>query len=286
MARIRTIKPEFPQSESMGRVSREARYCFILLWTIADDEGRLRGSSRMLASLLYPYDDDAPKKIDGWLNELDREGCIIRYEADGNAYIQICKWLIHQKIDRPSKSKIPAFDESSRILASPRRALDDGSGPGPGSKDQGVDQGREGKGRDQDVALRARREQVSAVFDCWRQTMGHQKSVLDDKRRKIIEARLSDGYPPESLCKAIRGCSKSPFHMGMNDRGARYDGLDLILRDGAKVDQFIGYDENPPRPQGKQAHIESINRSVVDEFVNGPGSFSTGNDYEGEVCHA
>ena len=67
MARIRTIKPEFPHSESMGRVSREARLCFILLWTIADDAGRLRGNSRMLASLLYPYDDDAKKQYpDGW----------------------------------------------------------------------------------------------------------------------------------------------------------------------------------------------------------------------------
>ena len=59
MARIRTIKPEFPQSESMGRVSRDARLCFVMLWTIADDSGRLRGNSRMLASLLFPYDDDA-----------------------------------------------------------------------------------------------------------------------------------------------------------------------------------------------------------------------------------
>ena len=76
MARIRTIKPEFPQSESMGRVSREARYCFIMLWTLADDSGRLRGNSRMLASLLYPYDDDAGALISGWLDELEREGCV------------------------------------------------------------------------------------------------------------------------------------------------------------------------------------------------------------------
>ncbi len=46
MARIRSIKPEFPQSESMGNVSRDARLTFIQLWTLADDSGRLRGSSR------------------------------------------------------------------------------------------------------------------------------------------------------------------------------------------------------------------------------------------------
>jgi hypothetical protein len=133
MARIRTVKPEFPQSESMGRVSRDARLLFILTWTLCDDAGRTRAASRMLASLLYPYDDDAPKKIDGWLAELEREGCIVRYQAEGGTYLQVCNWLNHQKIDKPSASKIPAFDESSRILANPREV----SSEDQGSKDQG-----------------------------------------------------------------------------------------------------------------------------------------------------
>jgi hypothetical protein len=120
MARIRTIKPEFPQSESMGNVSRESRLCFIMLWTIADDSGRLRGASRMLASLLFPYDNDAPKLMDKWLGELEHEKCIQRYEVDGAQYIQIANWLDHQKIDRPSQSKFPPFDEASRIVAKPR----------------------------------------------------------------------------------------------------------------------------------------------------------------------
>ena len=120
MARIRTIKPEFPQSESMGRVSREARYCFIMLWTMADDAGRLRGASRMLASLLFPYDDDAATLIDGWLGELEGENCIVRYVADGTQYIQIVKWLEHHKIDKPSPTKIPEFPNSSRKSAMPR----------------------------------------------------------------------------------------------------------------------------------------------------------------------
>ncbi|WP_374257650.1 hypothetical protein [Aquabacterium sp.] len=121
MARIRTIKPEFPQSESMGHVSREARLCFIMLWTVADDEGRLRGNSRMLASILFPYDDDAKDHIDGWLAQLSGQGCIAQYEVGGASYIQIEKWGDHQKIDKPSASKHPAFDESSRILAKCRR---------------------------------------------------------------------------------------------------------------------------------------------------------------------
>lgn len=123
MGRIRTIKPEFPQSESMGRISREARLLFIQLFTIVDDSGRARASSRLLASLLYPYDSDAPELIDTWLSELNNEGCVTLYDADGNKYLQITNWLKHQKIDKPSPSKIPPFDESSRLLASPRGDL-------------------------------------------------------------------------------------------------------------------------------------------------------------------
>lgn len=137
MARIRTIKPEFPQSESMGNVSRDARLCFVMLWTIADDSGRLRGNSRMLASLLFPYDDDAPALMDGWLGELEREGCIARYLVDGASYVEIAKWLSHQKIDKPTPSKLPSVEEGSRILANPRESypLDQG----PRTKDQGME---------------------------------------------------------------------------------------------------------------------------------------------------
>ncbi len=144
MARIRTIKPEFPQSESMGRVSRDARLLFIMLWTIADDTGRARAASRMLASLLFPYDEDAVLRIPEWLMELERQKCIKVYAVDGNTYLQIEKWSDHQKIDKPSKSKFPAPPEK---LA---RAREGSRNPrlGPRTKEGTKDQGPE----DQDSA--------------------------------------------------------------------------------------------------------------------------------------
>lgn len=146
MARIRTIKPEFPQSESMGRVSREARLLFVQLWTILDDEGRARGNSRILASLLYPYDDDALDLIDGWIAELEREGCVARYIHDNSMYIQVLRWREHQKIDKPSKSRLPPFDESSRILANPREGSRDSREGSSGDLDLDQDLGRDQEG--------------------------------------------------------------------------------------------------------------------------------------------
>ena len=157
MARIRTIKPEFPQSESMGRVSRDARLLFIQLWTICDDSGRTRAASRMLASLLFPYDDDAPSLIDGWLSELEDEGCVVLYQANGSSYLQVCNWLNHQKIDKPSKSKIPEPEENSRILANPRESSCEDQGP--------KDQRTEGSQFDEEDGYQRRRKSIKLVKD-------------------------------------------------------------------------------------------------------------------------
>lgn len=149
MARIRTIKPEFPQSETMGNVSREARLCFILLWTLADDAGRLRGNPKMLASLLYPYDSDASRLMDKWLSELADNRCITRYEVDGNSYIQINGWTEHQKIDKPSASRIPQPSTTAGgTFANIRESSPPDQGR-EGTKDQGRDQGREGSDEDE-----------------------------------------------------------------------------------------------------------------------------------------
>jgi hypothetical protein len=139
MGRIRTIKPEFPQSESMGRISRDARLTFILLWTMADDAGRLRGHPRLIASLLFPCDDDAGEKVESWLAELVQEGCIARYKADGHHYIEICQWRKHQKIDHPTASRFPENSQKILPLANPRE-----DSPLDLGEDLGRDQGEEG----------------------------------------------------------------------------------------------------------------------------------------------
>lgn len=143
MGRIRTIKPEFPQSETLGRVSRDARLLFVNLFTLCDDAGRTRAASRVLANLLYPYDDDARDLMDGWLAELERVGAIRRYCVEGCSYLDIPNWRKHQKIDKPSAPKYPPFVEDSRGVDEDSRTLADRS--------CGDRKGSEGKGRDQDA---------------------------------------------------------------------------------------------------------------------------------------
>ena len=138
MGRIRTIKPEFPQSETMGKVSRDARLTFLLLFTLVDDSGTSRGNVAMLRRSLFPYDDVTQEQMDGWLSELADAKAIIRYQsAEGDNYIKIPKWAEHQKIDRASPSKLPQFDDNSTTI---RRQFDESS--------RGLAVGLEGNGRE------------------------------------------------------------------------------------------------------------------------------------------
>jgi hypothetical protein len=225
MARIRSIKPEFPHSESMGNVSREARLCFILLWTIADDAGRLRGNSRMLASLLYPYDNDAPKLIDKWLTDLEANGCVVRYSADGQSYIQICNWLNHQRIDKPTASKIPQLQEDSRGFAKGREASCE---EGIGREGNGI--GVEGSGTpdgDAPTKTKSRKQPLPADFAIsdrvrkWATEKGHTR--LEERFEHFIGKAKASGYSYADWDEAFMGAvrddwAKLPKHSDNNPR--------------------------------------------------------------------
>jgi len=177
----------------MGRVSRDARLLFIQLWTICDDSGRTRAASRMLASLLYPYDDDAPSLIEGWLDELEREKCIRRYTVDGSTYLVVCNWLKQQKIDKPSPSKLPQPPEDSRALASPRE--DSRSLLGREGK------GEEGEGRGEDADPERAREASDAAREASRPPIRDWTPVSLETLARLSEAELGslaeflDAYP-------------------------------------------------------------------------------------------
>lgn len=223
MARIRTIKPELPQSESLGRVSREARLLFIMLFTICDDAGRTRAASRLLASLLYPYDDDAPSMIPAWLDELERERCINRYEVDGAHYLEIPKWLEHQKIDRPSASKLPAPREPS---PNPRE---------PSSLDQGREGTKEGTGSGRDDA-------AAAAFAEWQSgAEGHgwrNADFLTSSRRFRLTAALSAYGGIDGWRRVLDKVSEAGFFLDENDQWQPWFSLDWLL-DGDHIARLL-----------------------------------------------
>jgi hypothetical protein len=106
--RIRTLKPEMWADEKIGGLSRDARLLFVGLITMADDEGRLRAMPAAILGHVFPYDDDAPRKLAKWLEQIEMYGLIVRYEHAGKPYISLSGWERHQKINRARKSDLPA----------------------------------------------------------------------------------------------------------------------------------------------------------------------------------
>jgi hypothetical protein len=108
VARIRTIKPEAFVSESLAAVSLAAERTFFGLLTQVDDQGRHRDQAAIIRGLLWPLrPEHTALDVEEDLVQLAAAELICRYTApDGKAYLHILSWHRHQKINRPSASRI------------------------------------------------------------------------------------------------------------------------------------------------------------------------------------
>jgi hypothetical protein len=207
--RIRSIKPEFWMSESIGRLSRDARLLFIGLWSFADDSGRGRGTFAAISGSLLPYDQDAMSIVPKLFSELEREGMVRRYIGeDGNTYFDIPKWLNHQKIERPSKSRIPPFTE---VSPKPHRTIPEGSPQeqGAGNRYQGI------KGNvyipetlpGLAVENSGRPTERQKVLDAWNaiatKTGRPKKIKITDSLWKKYQARVKEGFTFEKITESM-----------------------------------------------------------------------------------
>lgn len=99
------------------------------------------------------------------------------------------------------------------------------------------------------VPLASADELEQQVFEHWRTVMGKTAAALFTKERRAkVRARLAEGRSVADLKLAIDGCSKTPHNIGQNDTGERWDDLELICRNGANVERFMGNARTPPKP--------------------------------------
>jgi hypothetical protein len=108
--RIRTVKPEFWDDDTLGAISRDARLLFIATWNLADDEGILRWTAPFLKASAFMYDDDVTEAaVSGLMAELVAADLIFPYTA-GRARQRlglVVNFRKHQKINRPQPGKFP-----------------------------------------------------------------------------------------------------------------------------------------------------------------------------------
>jgi hypothetical protein len=157
VARIRTIKPDFFTSLTIADLPIEARLTFIGLWTHVDDEGRCVDDTRLVRSAIWPLDDRGLADIDKDLDCLGDKGLIRRYSIGGRRYLAVTGWSEHQRISKPTRSKLPAPPAGTQLgndhSESPPGALPEPSATTPqplradsAGERKGKEQGKEGNG--------------------------------------------------------------------------------------------------------------------------------------------
>jgi hypothetical protein len=122
------------------------------------------------------------------------------------------------------------------------------SGPGLGEVDEG------GELKDE-VDVRART--VSELFAYWQQQCGHPHAMLSTERRRKIAGRLREGITPQQVREAIEGARIGAVVSGKK----RFDDIELICRNAAKLESFIGR-EGPPVDDGGANGAKAAQRAV------------------------
>ncbi|MFD8750063.1 hypothetical protein ACFV0O_03620 [Kitasatospora sp. NPDC059577] len=110
MARIRSVKPETWVSETLAEVPIPAMVTFLGMTNHADDHGRHRDNAAIVYGLVWPMREEIGRAdVEDHLQQLAAVGAICRYTGcDGRRYFHYPTWRKHQKIDKPSLSRLPA----------------------------------------------------------------------------------------------------------------------------------------------------------------------------------
>ncbi len=184
--------------------------------------------------------------------------------TDGSAIGVVVNFTKHQKIDRPSPSRLKplctSFDEPS---TSPRRALDEPSLPdqGSGNRDQGIGikgsapvvkvNGNESKPEPDDddtpkvstvlARLNLTRSDLLDLFNDWRKAQGNgplsklPRSKYNGRTFATMVVDLLDlGYTIDELRQAIEGNRTRAWNVQKNAHS-----WDLVFRDQKHVDTYL-----------------------------------------------
>jgi hypothetical protein len=257
--RIRSLKPELTEDEWLSTLPYKARWLFVCAITLADDFGRFDASFGYIKRTVFWGDLASEEELASLKVSLSRS--VVWYSANGRPLGAMRNWEKHQRVDNASEAKWPApsaaemehvedFRGGSETVPglSPRNdpetntfaaGWDRMGWDGIGSKipPNPPEGGQLGLVEPEPVEDEP---PVRSVYEHWvagwqkHHPKSGRKPILDGKRRRLVQARLRDGYSVDDLKRAIDGLWASEWHVDK----AQTD-LALVCRDAPHVDQFI-----------------------------------------------
>ncbi len=216
MARKRMIDPNIWQSEDFSKLSTLGKLVFIGLFSLADDEGRGRCNPVFLKSTLFPYEEGIRSAdIDKTLSEISSNMSVVFYSCDGSNYYSLLSWNTFQKIDRPTTSKIPEYDEKTM-----QRLFDDNS---TNPRRAFVPKRKE----DNRIEEENKRIRIKDIYNKHCPNLP-QVQKITDKRKKAIDKFLKE-FTEEQFIEICKIANSTDFLVGKNDNGWKAD-FDFLMR--------------------------------------------------------
>ncbi len=184
MPRGRFLSKSISLDEGVNSLPNDtARLLFTWLIPHLDCEGRLHGDATTVKSIVFPRRSISTRKVDQYLNAIEKSGLIVRYSVNGNAYLFAPHFEKHQtglQKDREAQSQIPPFTPDL-IQINSKKTLTQVKGKGKG-KVKGI---------------------YIVIFSTWNAQGILTHTKLTDEMKWAIE-RVSKEHSQEEICQAIK----------------------------------------------------------------------------------
>ena len=243
MARIRTIKPSFWTHEDLSELPEATHMLAAQLLNYADDDGYFNANPKLIIAEVSPLREPSVSVQDS-LSALWKIGYLqFGFSPEGKRYGRVVNFLEHQRINRPTKSKIKDLEICFEGYPSAHTQLTEPSlpeGNKEGNKEQegngigGALSARVSEEGDSDISLDFDRTPAGLTMQAWNamaEPCGLAKvQKLTAGRRAKAEARFKDAGGMDGINFALEKLQGSPFLLGENERGWKAD-FDFLLQE-------------------------------------------------------
>ncbi len=174
----------------------------------------------------------------------------LKYQEDTTGAIRQKEWRARRSKKRREETRREDRDPGSDSL---RESSD--PPPTPQGESNGKDtvtvqsnavgpvtgkKGKSGVSKAEKEKIRTRKSAGKLAFDFWVWVMEKRATTMfTPERRRKVEGRLRDGYTLMDLIRGICGCAGSKWHQGDNEEGVKHEDLELICRNGVKLDALM-----------------------------------------------
>lgn len=114
--RIRSTKPEFWRSETIGALDWDTRLVLKGLESYIDDNGVGKDSVALICADVFPHDlardPETIARVSRALQKLAEANLIVRYSINGHRFVYVRRWKSIQRVDKPNAGRYPRPDGS------------------------------------------------------------------------------------------------------------------------------------------------------------------------------